>query len=126
MDQKIKETQLSFTKLSFFENYVISEIKEGCYLTRELFEYILVELDAYYGSSKKYVYISLRKSDFNVNPVDYLNCTSNDNLIALAIVTETDSKKKTAEFEKKFITKNVGIFNTLKEAIHWAEDLVQN
>ena len=126
MIQSLKEKQLSFTKLSFYDNYVVSEIKEGCYLNTELFDHVLAELDVFYDRTKRFVYISYRKADFNVNPVDYLSCDTYENMIAVAFVTETDSKKKTAEFEKNFIKKNTAIFNTLKEAIDWADNLIAN
>ena len=102
MPVEIKEYALSFTRLTCSQNYVISEVKEGCYLTRDLFDEVLVILEEYYGTAKPYIYISNRKYDFNVNPVDYLNCIGISNMIGVAIVTETASKMQTANFEKNF------------------------
>ncbi|PHQ60958.1 MAG: hypothetical protein COC10_12805 [Sphingobium sp.] len=121
----VKEYELSFTKLTCSKNYVISEVKEGCYLTRELFDEVLLILEEYYGRSKPYIYISNRKYDFNVNPIDYLNCSGIDNMIGVALVTETASKMQTANFEKNFMTKKTQIFGTLKEAIDWANTFVE-
>ncbi|WP_442845447.1 hypothetical protein [Leeuwenhoekiella sp. H156] len=124
MNTEAKKYDLSFCILSFFDKYVISEVKEGSYVTRELFMEALVLIEEHYGSNQKFVYISNRKTDYNVNPIDYLNCISNDNMVAVALVTETEAKLKTAQFEKNFMTKNVQIFATLKEAIDWAEKTV--
>ncbi len=126
MTANVKKYELSFTKLTCAPNYVISEVKDGCYLTRELFDEVLVILEEYYGRTEPYIYISNRKYDFNVNPIDYLNCTGNENMKGVAIVTETASKMQTAQFEKNFMTKSTRIFGTLKEAIDWANLFIEN
>lgn len=125
MNTEARKFKLSFCELSFYDHYVISEINEGAYVTKELFMEVLLLLEEIYSGCQKYVYISNRKADYNVNPIDYLNCISQENMIGVALVTSTESKKKTALFEKNFMSKKVELFSNLQDAVNWANSLVE-
>ncbi|MFI8380331.1 hypothetical protein [Leeuwenhoekiella sp. NPDC079379] len=126
MTQSLKTINLSFCKLTFANNYVISEINQGVVLTKELFNEAGSVLFDHFKENQKYVHIAYRRSDYNVNPVDYINCSDYPNMLAVAIVTNTEAKRSTANFEKAFFPKPYEIFNTLEDAVSWVENNIQN
>jgi hypothetical protein len=70
------------------------------------------------------VYISNRVNSYTVNPLIYNETEKIPNLIAIAMIPETDTMRKNAEYERTFFDKPYEIFETLGEAIFWAHQLV--
>ncbi|MGO4913594.1 hypothetical protein [Leeuwenhoekiella sp. W20_SRS_FM14] len=126
MTQSLKTIDLSFCKLTFAENYVISEINQGVVLNKELFKEAGSVLFDHFKDDQNYVYIAYRRADYNVNPVDYINCSDYPNMLAVAVVTNTEAKRSTATFEKAFFPKPYEIFNTLEDAIDWVKNNFEN
>lgn len=115
--------ELDFTTLNFYPNYVISRVREDVLVgANEVRELITACADFYKKS--KFVYISLRENDYNVDPTIYVTINKL-NLAGIAIVSKKAPSLNMAEFEKKFLKIPFEIFNELEEAKSWANKLIK-
>lgn len=122
---KISETkELSFTTLEFYENYVVSELKEGEVLEQKQLNRLVKTCTGFF-KGKKFIYISRRINNYNVNPVIYLNLKEVKSLAGIAIVCREKNCFSTASFEKKFSKIPFEVFLDFKDAIKWAEELLK-
>lgn len=120
MKALLKSAELDFTVLDLYEDYVVSTFREDSILNlEELQEIISICLDFY--RDRKYVYITRRINNYNVNPVIYLNLQDAENLAGIAVVCHQSSSVKTANFEKNFAKIPFEIFSELEDACNWAE-----
>lgn len=116
--------ELEFTTLRLYENYIISQPKEGVVIKElQMEEVVKTCLDFY--QKKKVGYISYRINNFNVNPLIYLKLNRITNLIAVAVVTEKPSSLNTAAFESHFIKLPFKIFLDLRKAEEWVRVILQ-
>ena len=122
---KIYETkELSFTTLEFHENYVVSELKENEVLEQKQLNR-LVKTCTNFFKGKKFIYISRRINNYNVNPVVYFNLKEVKSLAGIAIVCSDKNCFSTACFEKKFSKTSFEVFLEFEDAIKWAEELLK-
>lgn len=124
MAHPVKLLELEFTILQFFDNYVISQPREGKLLAgKQIADLVEVCSDFYEG--KNFVYLSLRVNDYNVNPTIYLDLETVKNLAGIAIVSRKPSSLNMATFEKKFCKVPYEIFLDLDEALLWTQEVVE-
>ena len=125
MKEPIKSVDLDFTSLEFYSNYVVSVVKEDTVFSHSQFMTIAKTCSDFYNG-KKFVYISSRKNNYNVNPTVYVKLEEiRKNLIGIAIVSDKVASLKMAEFERNFSKAEFKIFLELDEAIEWANDLIK-
>ncbi|HMQ45239.1 hypothetical protein [Mariniflexile maritimum] len=111
------------SELFIFPNFIINQVKEGV-LVESHHNDILNTIIHRYFRNREMVYISNRVNSYTVNPLIYNETEKIPNLIAIAMIPETDTMRKNAEYERTFFDKPYEIFETLGEAIFWAHQLV--
>lgn len=124
MTQPKKTLDLEFSHLEFFENYVISRLKEDVVFDLEKLHKLVDTCNDFYGE-RPYVYISKREYNYNVNPTIYFNLDKLKNLCGIAIVSQRSSSLNMAHFEKNFVQVPFEIFLEFDEAIEWANEKVK-
>ena len=125
MGKILKNKELDYTILEFHKNYVISRVKEDIIFDKNhLVELRKICLD-FYGL-KKFVYISLRKHSYNVNPIVYFHLKKVTSLAGIAIVSNDNAVLHTANFEGNFSPVPFDIFESLEEAISWSNSTVED
>ncbi len=125
MREPIKSVNLDFTSLEFYNNYVVSVVKEDIIFSHSHFSTIAENCNDFYNG-KKFAYISNRKNNFNVDPTVYVKLEEiRKNLIGIAIVSDNVSSLKMAAFERNFSKAEFTIFLELDNAIEWANDLIK-
>lgn len=127
MTKPHKILELPYTHLEFFDSYVISTFKEDQLLDREKIEELRSIFYDHFGDNK-FVYLSNRINNYNVNPVVYLDLIQRNILLGMAIILNNGSTTaaQTANFEKQFATIPFEMFHTKEEALAWAKRLLQN
>jgi hypothetical protein len=70
------------------------------------------------------VYVSNRIKSYSVDPLIYHKIEDIPNLLAIAIVPKTEIMRKNAEYERKFYHKPYGIFDSLRDAILWTDQIL--
>ena len=120
----LKISELEFTRLEFYDNFVISQLFEDTVLTQPEVNKLVEECSAFYNY-KQYVYISHRINNSNVDPMIYFNLSEAKGLVGIAVVSDSTVSINMAEFEKKFAKLPFEVFLKLPNAIAWAEELVK-
>lgn len=115
--------ELGFGTLYFFDNHVISQINEGETITREKNNRIATVALEFYGDSP-FIYITHRINSYAVDPATYSETSKIENLVGFAVVSKDYKAKSNAEIEKLFLNKPFEIFNTVDEAISWANSIM--
>lgn len=118
----LKEIDLDFTDLHFFNDYVISTVKKDMVLEKDQIDNLKRVCQKFFDG-KKFVYIANRKNDYNVNPTIYINLSEGISLSGIAVVSENISRLQTANFEKQFSNIPFELFQNLEEAKAWARSL---
>lgn len=115
---------LGYAEAFIFDDFLINQIREGVTITtahnKKLYEVITRHF-----KKKPVVYISNRIHSYSVDPLTYIETSKIHNLLAMAIVTDNESFKKSAKFESKFYNKPFAIFDTLSEAITWVNETLK-
>lgn len=124
MDTVLETKELNFVVLKFHENYVLSELKEGIVLGQEELNRLVKTCTDFY-KGKKFVYISLRINNYNVNPVVYLKLKEVKSLAGIAIVCSHANCYSTASFERSFSKIPFEVFLEFDDALEWAKDLLK-
>lgn len=126
MTRKASRTlDLDFTYLEFYQDYVISTVKEGTILEEEEVDELIDTCREHYGE-ELFVYISNRKFSYTVNPLIYLNLFKIENLEGIAVASSNPDTLQTANFERHFSKVPVELFQGLDEAMAWAKSLTNN
>ncbi len=124
MDQPQNTIELEFSTLKFFDHYVISRLKEDVIFDKpQVKELVRVCNDHF--QDQKFVYISQRVHNYNVNPTIYLKLKEAKNLCGIAIVSQKTSALNMAAFEKNFAKVPFEVFLELKDAKKWAFEKVK-
>lgn len=125
MEQVIQSTELDYTILNFYDNYVVSRVREGAIISGEEIKDLVNRCSNFY-EDRDFVYISKRVTNYNVDPTIYLNLDKVENLAGIAIVSSKVSSLKMANFEQKFSKVPFNIFLELEEALEWRKDVIKN
>ncbi|MDX1462463.1 MAG: hypothetical protein R3359_05360 [Marinirhabdus sp.] len=119
-----KKIDLEFANVELHENFIISTINEGV-----LFDHaekrVMFELFDTYYSDNAFVYIGIRKNDYTINPVCYINSYDPARLRGVAIVSNAVRSIEISSYEKQFFEGPFQIFSTLEEAKEWAQHMKQ-
>ncbi len=125
MSKRIECFDIGYADVFVFENYLVSQIKDGVSVGLEHVEDLKKMIDKHYRD-EKLVYISNRIGSYSVDPLVYPEVGRIENLMGVAIVTDSPINTKNAQFEKIFYNKEFVIFKTLSEAIVWATATIKN
>lgn len=117
-----KTLNLSFTRLDFFDHYLISTVKEDILLEEKHITELRNICFDYFGK-KPFAYIANRVNNYNVNPLIYLNLLTEKSLKGIAIVSLDLSRLQTANFEKQFSPVPLELFQNPDEAKVWAKGI---
>lgn len=121
--QKILD--LDFFHMEFYENYVLSRLKEDIIIDQKKVQKLVNVCIDHYGD-KNFVYISKRVNNYNVNPTIYIKLHEINNLCGIAIVSQRTSSINMAHFEKNFAKIPFEVFLETEDAIKWALQKVKN
>ncbi len=97
-------------------------MNEGVTITPAHNETLLNVVDTYF-KNKKFVYISHRLNSSSVDPAIYIETSKIKSLMGFAVVSKDYKAKSNAEIEKLFFDKPFEIFNTVEEAVSWADSI---
>lgn len=78
----------------------------------------------FYGD-KRYVYISERMNNYNVDPMVYPQLVQEENLTGIAIVCSSPSAVSGANFERRFSKVPFEVFMDFEDAREWALELLK-
>ncbi len=123
MEDILKTIELEFTILDFHSNYVVSKVRENVVLSKKQVR-DLVDVCSDFYKKKKFVYISKRVNNYNVDPTIYLNIGDVKNLAGIAIVSSNISAIKMANFEQTFAKVPFSIFIEMEDAREWISELL--
>lgn len=123
MEDLLKSIELEFTILEFYEGYVISVMREGVVFGKDRI-HDLVQICSNYYQTSKFVYISNRLHNYNVDPTIYLNLENVGNLAGITIVSQKASSINMANFEKNFSKVPFSVFLEMEEARKWVGELL--
>ncbi|MCJ7757479.1 MAG: hypothetical protein MUP24_04980 [Gillisia sp.] len=121
----LRTIELEFTILEFHENFVVSRVRENVVLSKKQV-YDLIDACSGNYERKKFVYISKRIHNYNVDPTIYLSLKKEKNLAGVAIVSDKTSALNMAQFEKNFSKIPFEIFLDLEDAINWSHKILKN
>ncbi len=112
-----------FCEFSIYDNFIIAVMNEGVTVLPEHNE-ILVELAEKYFKNKPFAYITNRINSYSVDPKVFNDTSKIENLIAFAVVSQSEVRIANASFERKFLKKPHKSFTKLIDAIDWCETLI--
>lgn len=105
----------------FFENFIISEIKEGILFDWEMAQEVIQLAESYYGVDCKVAYISNRVHSYSLVPQDWLKFFKARNSIsAFAVVSYSKHERSNILLERLFFKSKIRKFFDLEEAVKWA------
>lgn len=122
-DEILRTIELEFTILEFHSNYVVSRVRENVVFSKKQVT-DLVEVCSDFYKRKKFVYLSLRVNNYNVDPTIYLNISHVKNLAGIGIVSSNSAALKMASFEQKFSKVPFSIFMEMEDAREWVSEIL--
>ena len=121
----IKKYQLDIGVFTFYENYVVSEIKAGIAIDFENAAEMLRLAKMHFNNTTPFVYISNRKNSYSFNPTAHFKTAQMfPNLKGFAAVVYDVINEDIAVLEQNFLSAPVKIFKNLNDAINWVEELI--
>ncbi len=123
MEDILKTIELEFTILEFHNNFVISRVRENVVLSKKQVR-DLVEVCSDFYKREKFVYISKRVNNYNVDPTIYLNIDDVKNLAGIVVVSSNISAIKMANFEQNFAKVPFSVFMEMEDALEWINELL--
>lgn len=124
-DEILRTIELEFTILEFHKTYVVSRVRENVVFSKQQVT-DLVEVCSDFYKRKKFVYLSFRVNNYNVDPTIYLNIDHVKNLAGIGIVSSNSSALKMAKFEEKFSKVPFAIFLEMEDAREWVDEILGN
>ncbi|MEL6812946.1 MAG: hypothetical protein AAFP76_16600 [Bacteroidota bacterium] len=115
---------LGYAEAFIFDQFLINQIREGVTITPRHNKKLEEIIDKHF-KNRPVVYISNRINSYAVNPITYIDTSKIHNLLAMAIVADTDINKKNAIYESSFYKKPFQVFETLSEAMAWVHQIIR-
>lgn len=114
-----------FFDMTVYDNYIVVVMKEGVNIKPE-HNNILIEVADTYFKNKPFVYITHRINSYSVDPKIYYETTKIKTLVGFAVVSNNYKAKINAQIEQMFFNKAFEIFETLDEAVVWANKIIED
>ncbi|MDN3493984.1 hypothetical protein [Winogradskyella bathintestinalis] len=118
----IKHYNLKDAEIYLFDHYIINQIREGVTIEAP-HDKELNEIVQEHFSGRDIVYISNRVNSYTVDPLIYKKVEDIPNILAIAIVPKNHLMRRNAEYERQFYDNPFEIFDTINDAIIWANKL---
>lgn len=120
-----KKVELDFGIVWIDDKILVSELHEGVLLDVENNRKILA-LGQEIFQGKAFGYISHRINSYAVDPMVYRESAEHEQLRAIAVVSDKEMARKSAQLEKNFYTNknSFQIFSSLEEAKTWIREIV--
>ena len=115
--------QLDFCEMHIYDFYTVVIINEGVTVSPKHNAVLINIVDTYF-QNKDFVYITHRLNSYAVDPATYIETSKIKNLKGFAVVSKDYKAKSNVEVEKLFLDKPVEIFNDLKDAVSWAQSIL--
>lgn len=119
----LHEIDLDFAHVKLYDTYVISSIKEGVSLKKKQLNELFEIFNLYYENTP-FVSIANREFDYSIDP-NLLKTKSHPCIIGIAVVCYNNHSREMAQFEKKFYPGPFEIFENLKDAVSWSNQLIK-
>jgi|SRR5690606_22834596 len=114
--------QTSYYKINFYKNFVIAEAIEDVVITSDVVnETLELILDHY--KEQNFTLIAHRKNNYTVDLKAY-DLERMKRLSAIAIVSPHSMVKEKAMAEQLAFNQSFAFFETLEDAIGWAENVI--
>ncbi len=108
----------------FFENLIISEIKEGILFNWEVAKDVIEIAESHYGKGTKVAYISNRVHNYSLVPQDWLKYfKARDSISAFGVVSYSRQERSNILIEKLFFKSKIRKFFSLEKAVDWAIEM---
>ena len=115
---------LNFCTLKMRDHIAIAEVNDGIHID-EYLSTIITDACLHYYDGKPFVYLSHRKHSYSVDVTKYTYINDIKNLKGFGVIS-TSLSARNAEIENLFISLPFEIFDTLDEAIKWANKILKN
>lgn len=113
-----------FGEFMLYENYVIGIINEGVVFSKKEHE-VLMEICSEQYKNSPFGYISNRIHSYTIDPMIYMNMSTHDNFIAIAVVCNNNKMiEQISKIEELFFDKHFEHFDNLNTAQEWVSMLV--
>lgn len=116
--------KFDFCEMHIYEDYLVVVINEGITVLPKHNVILNNVVDTYFHK-KEFVYITHRIHSYAVDPATYFETSKISNLKGFAVVSKDFKAKSNAEVERLFLNKPFEIFDTLENAVEWAETMVK-
>lgn len=98
MNKMRAAVKYDFCEFSIFDNFIIAVMNDGVTVLPE-HNLILVELSEKHFKNRPFAYITNRINSYSVDPKVFNETSKIENLIAFAVVSQTDVRIAIASFE---------------------------
>ncbi len=120
----MKINHCDFGEFIVYENYIIGMINEGIVFGKKEHE-VLLEICGEHYKNCPFGYISNRVYSYTIDPMIYINMSTHDNFIAIAVVCNNNRMvEQISKIEKLFFDKHFAYFDNLNAAQEWISKLV--
>ena len=117
-NQILQKHSFTFGDFFFFENFIVSEVKEGALFNWSTGKKVLEVAAKFYPSLEKLHYISNRIYDYGIDPQGWAKFSQNKyKLKSFIVVTYTETGLNNMLFEKIFYPSHIKRFESLGDAI---------
>ncbi|GAA4272326.1 hypothetical protein GCM10022258_16200 [Aquimarina gracilis] len=97
---------------------------EGTTVVPKYNNLLAMAADQYY-KNKPFVYISNRVNSYSVDPSIHIEMSKIQNLVGFAVISNDPLQKKQTQLEQSLFAKELRLFDTIKEAIEWKNEIIQ-
>ncbi|WP_299437689.1 hypothetical protein [uncultured Aquimarina sp.] len=121
----INKHKLAIGLFYFYNNHIVSEIKEGGIVTFENSTDLFKLIHSYYGTTTPFVYISNRKNSYSFVPTGHFKTSKLfPNFMGYGVVAYDAINNKVATLEQSFVETDTKIFDTLDDAMIWIDEII--
>ncbi len=120
----IASFDFSFCKVEIHKDYILTVMTEGITVLPKYNNLLVMAADQYY-KNKPFVYISNRVNSYSVDPSIHIEMSKIPNLVGFAVISDNPIQKMQTELEQSLFTKELRLFNTIKAAIVWKNEIIK-
>lgn len=111
--------------LELYENFIVVTIREGVLFDTAELQAIHEIFDTFYPTTN-FGYISNRINDYTINPTCYFESSKYPRLLGMAIICNTESGKRMANYEKSFYKRPYEVFESMETGEQWIHTLLKS
>lgn len=116
---------LKFCYLEIYDDYMTVVMNEGVTVVQEITD-TLIDIANKNFNNKNFVYITIRKHSYAVNPLVYKKTSQIKNLVGMAVVSSSPFQIHQINVEKAFMDQEIRCFQTMEKALEWKNDLLNS